>query len=292
MLNKIKNELYGIYRTYLLKRIDGDIAFNTIIDYSEAYEAQLTKYMNSLLVRLVLKLLLKINPKNPLLFRFLEGNIVDNSTTLPTRYYLFNVVKQHFPDELDNLEDYILRYLPYYFPSNLEFEGVDVIKAGFSQFLFLTYKTLNTYIHNQPFTWNHNFSGFSNNNILILKKANDTYSNEKYQIQYSYGDNKKMVILDGKQYFNEKKHSIPLIYIGFALHIYKLITINFDSAGIKLNFPSDQEIPIKVSYKDCDIILYIFKDSIVVQPKKNKEIKRVRGRMGVVDLNKRKFYVK
>jgi len=284
MIDKIKNGLYDIYKSYLFKNIEGEQAVESILNYMDSfdnyYEVNLTKHMNTLLVRLVVKLLLKINPKHPLFYKFLEGGILDNSILINTRFYLFNIVKIHFPDNLDNLSDFIIRYLPQYFPENITYDAVELIKAGFSQFLFQTYKTLSSYL-NQPFKWNRNFSGFSNGEILIVKKANNPYNEEDYAIQYSYNNNNERIIGDG----------IKLLQLGFALQIYKLIIKSFEESFLKFSFPNSQDIPIKISYQESKILLYFFKPPLIepiTQPKKMYNFKR----STVIEYNKKGVYLK
>lgn len=284
-LEEAKTKLYNIYKDYLLKDINSEQAVESILNYMDSfdnyYEVNLTKHMNTLLVRLVVKLLLKINPKHPLFYKFLEGGILDNSILINTRFYLFNIVKIHFPDNLDNLSDFIIRYLPQYFPENITYDAVELIKAGFSQFLFQTYKTLSSYL-NQPFKWNRNFSGFSNGEILIVKKANNPYNEEDYAIQYSYNNNNERIIGDG----------IKLLQLGFILQIYKLIEKNFNTTGLFFNFPSAPDIPIKISYeKDCNILLFIFKDPLDSVPQRPAHIYKNK-RSAVIDYNPRKSYIK
>ncbi|KKN34848.1 hypothetical protein LCGC14_0789520 [marine sediment metagenome] len=153
-MEKIKTEIYNIYKSYLLKNIESDQAIKSIIDYSEDYEPKLTKHMNTLLVNLTVKLLLKINKTHKLVYKYLESVIVDNSIIINTRYYLYYLIEQYFPTKLENLQDFIIRYLPSYFGDNIEFDGVEVIKAKLGEFLFLTHKTLNSYFPKHKFTWN------------------------------------------------------------------------------------------------------------------------------------------
>ena len=234
-LEEARTGLYNIYKAYLLKNIESDQAIKSIIDYSEDYEVKLTKHLNNLLVELTVKLLIKINPKSPLVFKFIEGGILDNGLMLKTRIYLYHLEEQYFSDELDNLQDFILRFLPSFFPQNIEFDGVDVIKAGLTQFLFQTYKTLSTYFSNHPFKFNRNFNGFTNGDILILKRENNPYSEEIYPIQYLYDIN------DNERVLND---GIKLLQLGFTLQIYKLIIKDFNSAGLFFNIPSTPDIPM------------------------------------------------
>ncbi len=282
MIDKIKNGLYDIYKSYLFKNIEGDHAIKSIIDIYEDSEANLTKHMNTLLVQTTIKLLLNINPESLIVFKSIEGGILDNNITLNTRYYLYHLVEQHFPDKLDNLQDFILRYLPIYFGDNIEFDGVEVIKAKLGEFLFLTHKTLSSYFPRHQFKWNHNFNGFSNGNILILHKDNDPYIKENYSEQYSYDNNNKEMLLG---------NGIKLLQLGFVLQIFKLITKSFEESGLFFNFSGDPESPIKISYKDCDIFLYIFKKLLIEpikQPKKKYKFKRT----GVIEFNTKGTYQK
>lgn len=260
-MEKIKAKLYNIYKACLLKDINSEQAVEKIIDYMDYVDNKtawsFTKHMNSLLVRLVVKLLLKINPSHKLLYKYLESEIVDNSITNQTRYYLYHVVEEYFPSKIENLQDFILRFLPTYFSDNIEFDGIEVIKAGLEQFLFLTYNTLGTYFSNQPFKWNYNFNGFSNGNILIVHKNNDPYINEKFPVQYSYAKN---MIINGRLYFDNKKYSVRLLNLGFSLQILKLIEKDFEATQLFFSFPLDPDIPIKISYKDSNILLFLFKD--------------------------------
>ncbi|KKN51794.1 hypothetical protein LCGC14_0618940 [marine sediment metagenome] len=290
-MERIRTEIYNIYKAYLLKNILGEHAIKDIIEIYEDSETSLTKHLNSLLVRLTVKLLLKINKKSPIVFKFIEGAILDNNIILNTRYYLYSLVEQHFKSNLNNLRDFILRYLPSYF-QDIEFsDGSDIIKAGFSQFLFQTHKTLSTYFPKRKFKFNLNFSGFTNGDILILKKDNNPYSTENYPVSFDTNNSENMVSND-KLYFDNKKYSIKLLHLGFALQIFKLLDFDVLS-GLTINFPLAPDIPIKISYEDNNnILIYIFKSPIVAQIPHPKKVKSVRGRMGVVDLNKRKTYVK
>lgn len=283
-LKEAKDGLYKIYTAYLLKNILGDQALKSIIDYSEGYEAILTKHLNTRLVQTTVNRLLKINPKHPLFYKYLEANIVDNSITMNLRYYLYSILEQHFPDKLDNLQDFILRYLPSYF-QDIEFsDGSDIIKAGLTEFLFKTHKTLSSYFPKHKFKWNYNFNGFSNGKILILKRENNPYSEEIYPIQYLYDINDtERVIKDG----------IKLTQLGFALQIFKLINGNVIT-GLKLNFPSAPDSPIKISYENNNILIYIFKASnrLVAVTSQPKEIETHFKRSKVIDFNQKGTYIK
>jgi len=300
-IEEVRTGLYNIYREYLLKHISKDQACRDIISYlsdvNDYSNVDYTKHMNSLLMRLAVKLLLKINPKSPLFYKFLEENIIDNSITGNTRFYLYNVISEHFQDRLESLQDFILRFLPSYFPNNIEFDGVEIIKANLCEFLFLTHNILNKYFPNQSnnnWKWNHNFKGFSNNNILILKD-NDPFINEKFPVQYSYDthNNWQKNIRNGKQYLIlEKKYSIQLLYIGFAIQIFKLLEKDFEDSRLEFSFPSDPEtIPTKVVYKgSSNILLYFFEEPIISpQPK---EIKKIKNRTDAIDFNPKRTYIK
>ena len=277
-LEEVRTGLYDIYRAYLLKNINSENAIKELINISESSEDMHTKHLNSLLVQLTVKLILKINPCHKLFYKFLESNIVDNTTTNQTRYYLFNLVEQHFSNKLENLQDFILRYLPSYFGDNIELDGVEIIKAGLTQFLFLTHKTLSSYFPRHLFKWNHNFNGFSNGNFLILKKENNHYSEEDYPVQYFYDNNNERIIIDG----------IKLLQLGFILQIFKLIEKNFDTTGLFFSFSSDPEIiPTKASYGGSDILIYFFKYPIIIP---TPQPKVVRKRKRPIDLDRKSLY--
>lgn len=262
-IEEVRTGLYDIYKAYLLKHIESDHAIKSIIDYSENYEAILTKHLNTLLVRLTVKLLLRINPNHKLLYKYLESNIVDSGLTNPTKYYLYHVIETYFPTKIEAIQKFVLNVFPSFFPNNIEFDAVEVIKADLHGFLFKTYNTLSTYFPNQSnFKWDYTLNGFSNNNILILKKNTDPYNNESFSEEYPYESHREweMTIKDGKKYFFiGKKNSIQLLQIGFALQIFKSIVENkFEESSLIISFSNNEDIPIKFFYEECDILLYFF----------------------------------
>ena len=190
-----------------------------------------------------------------------------------TSYYLYNLIETYFFKKTKGLQQYILRYLPSYFPDNIKLDGIEVIKADMTSFLFKTYEVLSNYLTNNAFSWNYNFNGFSNGNILILKENNDPYINEEFSIPYCFKNHSEWEreIINGKKHyligkksvrqkFVRQKFSIQLLHLGFALQIFKLMIKDFNEVNLFLMFSSSSDIPSRIYYEGCDIIIYSFQN--------------------------------
>ncbi|MBA7562406.1 hypothetical protein ES708_04058 [subsurface metagenome] len=196
----------------------------------------------------------------------MESCVILGDLDLNARYEIFTILEQRFPKKVQGIREYLLTHASGYFPNNIThnngiFQGVNIIKAGLSRFLFKCYKILSSY---GDFSFNFNYNGFISGDCLIVNIKRDMYHGMYKAVRhtarfpYSQRLNWKIEGHGSSYYLIDDKYKIGVKDLIFAINLLKKPDLWFNEDKLYVQFHNDIEIPTRIDYEGSNIRIYFF----------------------------------
>lgn len=287
MSNIIAQKLDRINRDYRAEIITSETAIKNIVELLEALNyasgKEFDKKRIGELIKKGVRLVLRIDANSKQTYKFLVNCVTNSTLDLSARYEIFSVLERNFPKKVEGLGRYLLEVGSGYFPDNIDDNGELIIKFGLSDFLFRTHKILSKH---DDFRFNISYEGFASKNCLICNTKFDVYRLEDYDTKFLYSQRESWKISGyGKSmYIIDDTHKIGVKDLIFSVNLNKKYNIDFEDENLTIQFSNDEDIPIRVSYKDCNIVLYFFETPLInSDAKPQPEINKIKKRSEVID---------